>query len=144
MSASRASHKEKRAVTSDPDIQALLARLPEDMVVQMSEQHLRYLRTALGSGKWRKHPIDVRGTLPIPFLPSRIYFVFLMGRNRREISRRERHISWATSLLLMLFFMVFCTLVGVLSLYLLKSALGIDLIPTSSTGIWDWFRELFS
>jgi hypothetical protein len=35
------------------------------------------------------------------------------------------------------------TVLGVLILYLVKSALGIDLIPGFSFGVWGWFQEEF-
>ena len=40
-------------------------------------------------------------------------------------------------------FVTVSTLVGVLALYLLKSALGIDIIPGYSFAIWDWFRGVW-
>jgi hypothetical protein len=33
--------------------------------------------------------------------------------------------------------------VGILVLYLIKSALGIDLIPGFSFGVWGWFQDEF-
>lgn len=36
-----------------------------------------------------------------------------------------------------------CGLVGLLLLYLLKSALGIDIFPDYSFGVWTWFKGLF-
>ena len=44
---------------------------------------------------------------------------------------------------MLLLVLTFCTLVGILVLYLIKSALGIDLIPGFSFGVWDWFNEEF-
>jgi len=35
------------------------------------------------------------------------------------------------------------SVLGVLILYLVKSALGIDLIPGFSFGVWGWFQEEF-
>jgi hypothetical protein len=38
-------------------------------------------------------------------------------------------------------FLLFFTATGVLALYLIKSALGIDLIEGFSFGVWGWFQE---
>ncbi|HBB24465.1 MAG TPA: 3-phosphoshikimate 1-carboxyvinyltransferase, partial [Pseudomonas sp.] len=38
-------------------------------------------------------------------------------------------------------FLLFSALVGLVILYLLKSALGINLFPDFSLGLWDWFKE---
>lgn len=38
---------------------------------------------------------------------------------------------------------LFSVLTGLLLLYLLKSALGIDLVPGFSLGIWGWFKDVF-
>jgi len=40
-------------------------------------------------------------------------------------------------------FLLVSAAVGILVLYLVKSALGIDLIPGYSCGVWDWFKEEF-
>lgn len=36
---------------------------------------------------------------------------------------------------------LYATACGVLVLYLIKSALGIDLIPSFSFGVWGWFQQ---
>ena len=129
-----------RGIRQDPDMRRLLNRLPESMQQTLTDQQLSYLKVALGSGNWRKHPVDIRGTLPLPFLPSSIYFVVLLGRNRRALSRQERDIGLLSLLLLLLVFCLISLSLGLLALYLLKSALGIDLFADFSTGIWHWFQ----
>ena len=131
----------QRNIRHDPDIQGLLDRLPKETAQSLTDVQLRHLKVALGSGKWRKHRVDLRGTLSIPFYPAQIYFVFLMGRNRREISRQERHMVFVSFVLLLMAFFVICTGLGLLSLYLIKSSLGIDLFQDLSIGIWDWFKS---
>lgn len=39
-------------------------------------------------------------------------------------------------------FLFFCTGLGFLVLYLVKSAMGINLFDDFSLGIWDWFKSL--
>jgi hypothetical protein len=40
-------------------------------------------------------------------------------------------------------FLLISALVGIFVLYILKSALGVDLIPGFSFGVWDWFQGAF-
>jgi hypothetical protein len=66
-----------------------------------------------------------------------------MGRNQRSLSRRERRISLMIKTFCLFLFLAFSTLMGLLVLYLAKSAAGIDLFPGFSLGIWGWFKETF-
>ncbi|ARD22790.1 hypothetical protein [Shewanella japonica] len=68
---------------------------------------------------------------------------FLLGKNKRAYTRREKNMS-----MLMMFatiggFILMSTLFGLLLLYLLKSWLGIDLFPDTSLGIWDAVKSRF-
>lgn len=132
----------QNAIRQDPDIRRLLSRLPESMENQLTDEHLCYLKVAIGSGNWRKHPVDLRGSFPLPFIRSKIYFVLLMGKNRRKLSRKEVNLGFISVVLLILIFFIISTGMGLLLLYLLKSALGINLFETFSIGIWEWFNAL--
>ena len=37
-------------------------------------------------------------------------------------------------------FLLFSLLLGLVMLYILKSALGINLLPNHSLGLWDWLK----
>lgn len=66
--------------------------------------------------------------------------MILFGRERRRLPRRiERVMRWTEAVFLGGLVTV-ATLFGLLVLYLVKSALGIDLIPGYSLGIWSWFK----
>ncbi|MEP2653153.1 MAG: hypothetical protein ABJH06_14300 [Paraglaciecola sp.] len=135
--------KENNDVKQEPSMQQFLSKMPLNIVDSFSDKQLLYLKVALGSRKWIKHKVDVRGTFFIPFFSNRIYYVFLMGRNYRELSRNEKAIS-SLSLLIFTTMLVFVSIVlGLLALYLVKSALGINLFQNFSLGIWDWFKELW-
>ncbi|WP_438864509.1 3-phosphoshikimate 1-carboxyvinyltransferase [Neptunicella sp.] len=131
----------KARIEDDPEIQNLLARMPKDMRGSFSDKQLSCLKAALASRQWGKHKIDVRGTLS--WFSSRYYFVLLAGKNRRELSQREQGVSRFIKATFISAFILFSWLFGLLSLYLLKSALGINLIDDFSFGIWDWFKTLF-
>lgn len=71
------------------------------------------------------------------------YLVLLLGRDHRQQPRSNEKL-FTVFHLLMIFsaFLVLFTL-AVLVLYLIKSAIGIDLFPNYSFGIWDRFQDLF-
>jgi hypothetical protein len=130
-------------IKDEPSVRKLLSRMPASVADSFSDEQLLHLKVALGSRKWGRHKIDWRGTFALPFVPSKIYYVFLIGKNHRDLSRREKAISAFTLSLFFSLFITFCVLFGILVLYLLKSALGIDLIEGFSFGVWDWFKGLF-
>ena len=47
------------------------------------------------------------------------------------------------SLLIKIIAIVIVVLLVTLSLYLIKSAMGIDVFPHFSFGVWDWFKKVF-
>ena len=69
--------------------------------------------------------------------------MLLAGRNRRTLTEREKRIQRLSMALVLAAFLLFSTAVGILVLYLLKSALGIDLLPGFSFGVWGWFQQEF-
>lgn len=122
----------------DPFIEGLMKRLPEDCRDSFSAEQLQGLKIAFGARGWGQHPVDLRGTVRL--WRWRYYFVFLVGRNRRELSRLEEDLSRLMKAALILGFLTFSALVGLVVLYLVKSALGIDLFPGFSLGLWGWFK----
>lgn len=121
----------------------LLARMPKDVADSFTDTQLMHLKLAVSSRQWGKHKIDIRGTFPLPFMHKRIYYVFLLGRNFRSLSRSEKTISALTTTLFTSLFLIISTLFGLLVLYLVKSALGINLFDSFSLGIWGWFKGLW-
>ncbi|WP_245601072.1 3-phosphoshikimate 1-carboxyvinyltransferase [Marinobacterium jannaschii] len=119
----------------------LIERLPEELRDSFSEEQLAALKVAFGARKWGKHPVDLRGTLNI--WRWRYYYVFLLGRNRRELSRAEKRAAALAHASILALFLSFSTALGLLVLYLIKSAMGIDLFPGFSLGIWGWFKGNF-
>lgn len=128
-------------IRRDPSIQHLLGRMPQDIAGTFTEAQLASLRLALGARSWGRHAVDVRGT--VVFWRWRYYYVFLLGRNRRELTRREKQLSLLLQAVFLSVLLLLSTLLGLLVLYLVKSALGIDLFPGFSLGIWSWFKQQF-
>jgi hypothetical protein len=135
--------KEISSVRNDPDIMNLLNRLPDETALSLTDRQLSHIKVAVGNGGYRKHKIDCRGTIPIPFYPSRIYFVLLMGRNIRAVTRSEQSVALMTTLFLTVILLSLSTLLGLAVLYVLKSALGINLFEGSSLGLWNLLKQTF-
>ncbi|WP_234086650.1 hypothetical protein [Azonexus sp. R2A61] len=126
-------------VRDDFFVKNLLEKLPSDSRGSFSADQLLALKVAFGGRAWGVHAVDLRWTLKI--WRWHYYFVVLAGRNRRELSRREREIARVAMVLSLAIFLVFSALLGLLMLYLVKSAFGINLFPGFSLGIWGWFQE---
>ena len=130
-------------ITEQPAIKKLLSRMPEEVANSFTDEQLTHLLTAVGSRGWGKHKVDFRGTFKLPFYQWRYYYVILAGRNYRELSRQEKRTSLLITAILSSVFIFFSVSLGLLVLYLIKSALGIDLFPGFSLGIWGWFKGTF-
>lgn len=130
-------------IRRDPAMLRFLARVPDEVASTFTDEQLFQIRNAIGARQWGRHALDIRGTFSLPLIPWRGYFVVLAGRNRRALSEREQHISAFMVAAMLMLFIAFCVLLGLLVLYLIKSAAGIDLFPGFSLGIWSWFRAEF-
>lgn len=134
-------HVLKSDIRQDPFVVNLFERIPQEHHDSFSDEQLTQLKVALGSRTWGQHKLDWRGTIKL--FRWRYYYVFIAGRNRRQLSRREKRISRLIQASLIAAFICFSAMLGLLLLYLLKSAAGIDLIPGHSFGVWDWFKQTF-
>lgn len=125
-------------IKSDPVISRLLDRMPQKVASSFDEEQLSHIRNAIGAREWGKHKIDIRGT--IKFFKWRYYYVVLAGRNRRTLSATEKKIAALISAAIIAGFVTVSVLFGLIVLYLIKSALGINLIEGWSLGLWGWFK----
>jgi hypothetical protein len=129
-------------IRQDPGLQKLLSRMPAAVGASFTEQQLSHLRVALGARQWGKHQLDFRGTLRI--FHWRYYYVFVAGRNIRDGQRSQQQLSRLMLAMIISMLLILSAGVGLLVLYLVKSALGIDLFDGFSLGIWSWFKALFA
>lgn len=125
-------------IEGDKGLSLFLAKMPENIQQSFSEEQLVNIKAALKVAKWKKHRIDLRSS--IGFFSYHYYYVFIAGREDREMSRQEQQIKRISYLLFITAFLSFSTLLGILVLYLIKSAMGIDIFPDFSFGIWSWFQ----
>jgi len=132
-------HRKKNTdIQHDPNIQSLLARMPSDEVKNsFSTDQLENLKIAVGARDWKTHPVDIRFTLP--FFGKRYYVVFIAGKSKRSGRLQKLLLRRAEILFISLFVLGFI-FVAIVVLYLLKSALGINLFDGFSLGLWDWFK----
>lgn len=129
------------ALADDPFVKGLKQRLPEALRESFTDAQLEALRQVFGARSWVKHKVDLRGTFQL--LGAQYYFAVLAGRNKRGHPRTGQHLSLAAKAALATLFLLISTLLGLAILYLVKSALGIDLLPNYSLGLWDWFKANF-
>jgi len=129
------------SITKDPFIKDLLTRIPKESQNSFSEEQLLGLKIALSGRKWGRHAVDVRGTLGL--WRWKYYYVFICGREQRTLTRREAGAARLANTIFLLTFVTFSGLLALTALYMLKSALGIDLFPADlSSGILDWFKDI--
>ena len=70
-----------------PAAKAFLARLPEDLAKDLSEEHKIALCEAAEQA-WRKHPVDMR--LNVPFMGKRYYLTMVGGKDNRCPTRHAQ------------------------------------------------------
>tara|TARA_B100002049_G_C15952520_1_gene321072 strand:- start:244 stop:657 length:414 start_codon:yes stop_codon:yes gene_type:complete len=130
--------KVKHPVREEPNIQHVLERMPKKAADSFSDEQLSYLNMALAGRQWGSHKVDLRGTVSV--LRSRYYFVFLAGRDKRDLSRIESRIGKMAIATAIAVFVCVSMLFGLTLLYILKSWLGINLFESFSLGLWDWIK----
>ena len=121
----------------------LLSGMDESIAKSFTYKQRKALQKSISTQDWRKHDVDLRPTLALPFLPWSFYIVFLVGVNRRGLLPAERFVAFAMFLLFIFFMGLFIMGCAFVLIYLLKSWLGIDLFPNESLGIWDKFKGYF-
>ena len=128
-----------RDIKNDPVISRLLEKMPDKVADSFNEEQLSHIRNAIGAREWGKHKLDIRGT--IKFFKWRYYYVGLAGRNRRSLSDAEVRFAALVNAAFFAAFLLVSILLGLIVLYLIKSALGINLIDGWSLGLWGWFKS---
>lgn len=115
--------------------------LDEQTLAQLSPKQKQDIENAIVSVTLSsRHRIDIRKSFP--FFGTRYFLVFMLGRDLRKRLRKESAITRVVMTLLILSGVLFFTFCVLLTLYMIKSALGIDLIHDYHVGIWDWWLSL--
>lgn len=121
-------------------LKQFLTKIPEPVRQSFNHEQLDALRLAFGAEPWAEHPVDFRDSFKL--WRWRFYFVFVAGRDMRQLSTRRYKMMRRTEIIFLALYLLTSTLLGILALYLLKSALGIDIFPHFSFGIWGWFQQM--
>ncbi|KKD62139.1 hypothetical protein RN22_02130 [Grimontia sp. AD028] len=127
------------SIHSDPFIRSFLERTPKDVAESFTDAQLLQLKLMFGTRAKARHAIDFRTV--IGGFGWNYYLVFLFGRNRRELTRAEEKAANAGRVLVLLLSSFVLFSIVITSLYLLKSFLGIDLLPNFSLGLWSWLNS---
>lgn len=120
------------ALQNDPFVKRFFARIPAKTAATFSEAQILYLKQKYGHRAWGNHAVDIR--LSMPFYKQGVYFVLLLGKERRSSDRlhyeRLHHRFWtAANTALMSCFLVLMSTSLLGSLYILKSEFNVDLLP---------------
>lgn len=128
-------------IKKDPAIRSLLNRMPESVQNSFSEEQLLHLKIAIGARQWGRHAMDFRGVVKL--FKYRYYYVLLAGRNRRELSESEEKVAWFLQILFISLITLVTIVILMLIVYVIKSALGINILENYSFGLWDSIIKLF-
>ncbi len=132
----------REALLNNKPLKKALGKMPEAVQDSFTNEQLEGIKSALEASAWKKHAVDIRSS--ISFFSYHYYCVFIAGRDQREMSRDEIRFKRLMYLTFFSLFITFSTLLGLLVLYLIKSAMGIDIFPNFSLGIWTWFKGAFN
>ena len=131
----------REQLKTDRRLAKILCLMPETVQDSFTDEQLKNLKVAITATSWKKHAIDIRSSVSL--FSYRYYYVLIAGRDQREMSRRELRVQRLIYFLFFCLFLIFSTLLGILVLYLIKSAMGLDIFPDFSFGVWGWFKGLF-
>ena len=129
---------DRERLLDSKSLNKVLGKMPEAVKDSFTSDQLEAIKGVLEANAWKKHSIDLRSS--ISFFSYHYYYVFIAGRDQRNLSREEIRFKRLMYLTFFSLFMAFSTLLGLFALYLIKSAMGIDLFPHFSLGIWTWFK----
>ncbi|EWH09407.1 hypothetical protein DS2_12764 [Catenovulum agarivorans DS-2] len=133
-------HQSNQSVEQSPEIKRLFQRIPANVAKSFTPEQITHLRSAINN-RGGEHSVDVRGTVSI--FKWRYYYVVLIGKNKRTLSSAELRMAKLINTIFLTGFVTFVLLISLLTLYIIKSALGINVFEHFSFGIWDWFKSQF-
>lgn len=131
----------REQLINDKKLGKLFCLMPQKIQDSFTDEQLKSLKVAITATSWKKHAIDIRSSLSL--FSYRYYYVFIGGREQRQMTRHELRLQRFIYFLFFSLFLIFCISLGLLMLYLIKSAMGINIFPHFSLGIWDWFKMTF-
>ncbi|MDY6825048.1 MAG: 3-phosphoshikimate 1-carboxyvinyltransferase [Thermodesulfobacteriota bacterium] len=125
-------------IYQDPIVKRILKQIPAENRQTFTPDQLTALNLAFGARRWFKHPLDLRGS--VKFWRWHFYYVILAGRELRILTPEERMLARMANVIVALMVVLLLLFSGFFTLYLVKSALGINILPDFSLRVWDWFK----
>lgn len=122
----------------------VMSAIDPEVTKTLNLVQLRAIRTAVSANApFRQHAIDIRGVLPLYFL--KLYFVILMGKDRRLDTRAKEqkrmvHMQGLSTFVFAYFMLAAAVPILLIVVYIIKSILGIDLFPDQH--LFDFFKDL--
>jgi len=134
-------HKQANAFEIDAYTQHVMSKIDAEVFSSLNLVQLAAIREAISANApFRKHPVDIRGTIPLYFF--KFYFVFLLGKDRRFSTREKetlrRQAAGSMSLIVFLY-TAFCVAIPavLVTLYGLKTLMGVDVFEGFHLGdLW--------
>ncbi|TDN59834.1 hypothetical protein [Scandinavium goeteborgense] len=127
--------------TSEVVVERFYSSLDPEVETTLTPEQKTGIEQALVSSTLAaRHPVDFRHSFS--FFHRRYFVVFLFGRDKRKKPRDVGTFGRVLSTLGVMFLVLFCVLSVLLALYMIKSALGIDVFKHFHVGIWGWFIQL--
>jgi hypothetical protein len=87
--ASERSDRQPAQVEQTALVENVMSRVPDDILQALSEDQVARLRAAIAETRhWRKHPIDIR--LSLPLFTRRLFLTLVGGIDARGADRRAK------------------------------------------------------
>jgi len=124
-------------LTSDEFSKKFFEKIPHSIRESLTAEQYQAIEKAY-SEQWKRHPLDFR--FSFGFWRWRYYVVLIGGRDRRRLTRKQQRFFSLAEFYFLMAYAASSALFGLLILYLIKSALGIDIFPNFHVGIWGWLQ----
>lgn len=115
---------EKTSFTKNAALERFLKNLPENVASSFNAEQLQAMQNALQATQWRRHPVDIR--LTVPLLWKKFYVVLVAGPERRSQQRlrsdRSKNPIWTFRNVFFVLFLVCAGMLTSLGLFQVKSS----------------------
>lgn len=134
------SQEEERSVGLDHHfVQRFTVQVPHHIAATFTDEQMRGVVQAFGVRRWVKHKLDVRFTFRAL---GRTWYVVMLGgvdrrpRDRNRLEGAAHPVVTAGNIMFLFMVSAIMAVLALGLLYLLKSAVGLDLFPGASLGLW--------
>ncbi|MEB3829337.1 hypothetical protein [Phormidium sp. CCY1219] len=134
----------QRESHSDPFLDEFASRIPPETASTFTPTQMEMVKREFGPRSWKKHPVDIR--LTIPFFKRGFYVVLLSGPERRSRERlraeRGKHpLSTASNLIVLTALSLTVLTAGMGLLFLFTAFLLTPLVPENEGFVPDMVEQ---